>query len=633
MKRLLTLMLALILIAGASVIPAGAASTEDEALAVTAAAQDVPAVASGLAPVEEVAVPSPANTTAKTEVAETAAANYPQLLPCEANKVGIRVKWKAYSGAAKYRVFYRTGPTDKKWKKIGDTTALYLDHKGIKLETPYYYTVRAINKSGAYCSSYHTSGMLGFKTDTPTITKIENIAGGVKVSYKLPTKSYYLSIRPVKLFVTGGTYGSKWTSIGITNGDNYIAAPIDAKNSGTTLKFTARCFFNNSYTSPCAANVSATYVATPTFKVTSSAAGQQITVNKVKGAAKYRVFLKQSGKWTKLADTTSGYLNKNVRFNNAYCYTVRAMNAAGKYVSGYITDGIAVKYCRTPSHLTLTPIRDGLFLSWGNDSYASYDGFYRVFRKGPGDAKWVALYDTQDSVYYDYDVEPGAQYTYTVRCINQYGFYTSDFEAAGVTAFYGGTPDIYYVENTAEGITFAWLSEDCVPTYHVFLYRDGQWEKIAETDEDYYTFTEVEEGVKYDFRVRGVTAAGEYCTVERAMGIAVNYYSEAERTFDQQEITDTLRQTISIVGPSRIDTTLPDNQDAIRFYIAYTGSYGENTGDVTNYVAGLGMRRIEESVSLLENLGYQMSDFTYYLDCEEQEGGEYLYYLYFGSRK
>lgn len=640
MKRLLTLILALALIAGIAIVPAGAASTEDTALAITAAGQDIPAAETGLAPVEEVSVPSPAITTAKTEIAETAAANYPKLQPCEANKVGIRVKWTAYAGAAKYRVFYRTDPSSKKWIKIGDTTALCFDHKSIKLETPYYYTVRALNKSGSYCSAYDTNGMLGFKTDTPTITKIENIAGGVKVTYKLPVKSYYLSMRPVKLFVTGGAYGSKWKAIGVTNGDNTITAPIDAKNSGVALKFTARCFFNNSYTSPCAANVSATYVATPTFKVTSSAAGQQITVNKVKGAAKYRVFLKQSGKWVKLADTASGYLNKNVQVNKQYIYTVRALNSAGKYVSGYITSGIGVYYLSTPKLVSVEPVSGGLALRWQPNNRTDY---YRVFRKGPNDPKWVALADVSDesdynNIFYDYEAEAGVPYTYTVRCINQYGFYTSDFEAAGITVAYCGYPEIYYAENSAEGIEFAWLSEDCVPTYHVFLYRDGQWEKIAETDEDYYLFTDVEEGVRYNFRVRGVTAEGEYCTPEDILSFPVNYYQNTERAFDQQRIIESLRSLNVLYDFGSVDTSLINDKDAYCFNLVYTGSYGPNTGDVTDYLIALAERRIEECEDLLEYLeswtttNPTVSGYNYYISCEEQEGGEFLYCFYVKKR-
>ena len=66
-------------------------------------------------------------------------------------ETGVTVKWKAVSGAAKYRLYHK-GPSDEKWVKVGDTADTQLvDTKAVS-GTKYSYAVRCLNSKGKLAS-------------------------------------------------------------------------------------------------------------------------------------------------------------------------------------------------------------------------------------------------------------------------------------------------------------------------------------------------------------------------------------------------------------------------------------------------------------------------------------------------
>ena len=631
MKKLLTLILALAIIAAAAAVPAMAEEVVDNTVdnALEAAvetvdeivAEDAVEVTEPDEEADEVVVQEKA-----VDLAETAAQGYPVITAADATANGIRVQWKAYDGAAKYRVFYKND--SGKWAKVGDTTGLYYDHKSISLDVDYTYTVRAIGSDGAYCSSFDTNGITGRKENPPTISKIENIAGGVTVSFTRPRRmSFSLTPDVVYLYVTGGTYGSKWKLIG-TSYNNTVSGAIDAKNSGTALKYTLRSKnAGGNFTSVCSTVKSATYVATPVFAVNAVSNGQQIKITAVKGAAKYRIFIMGSNsKWQKLVDTASTtYVNKNVKVGGMYCYTVRALNSAGSYVSGYIKSGISVRYLAIPK---LTKLEQGtgyLKISWGAVQNARY---YRVFRINPGESKWTWVGDAEGTSFSDYDLDGSGRYTYTVRCIDNLGYYTSWYDTKGLSIEYTSIPEIYYVENDEEGATLLWTSESSVPTYRLFVKQDGKWVKVADTDEDYYTVTGLEEGESYVFTVRGLDAAGKYCTAYDPAGFRVTYYKDAERTFDAYTIKQSIKMAAMDAGSYLDVGDLSKSKDALRFAVAYSGFYGENTGNITENLQIMAEQNVSEYAKLMKNYGYDLGDFAFDGGYEIDEEGEYIFYYY-----
>ena len=621
MKKLLTLILAVAIVAAAAAVPAGALSIGAEnagELIAAVVGEKAEPVAEAEGSFEDVEV---LERNKDAEIAETAAGNYPQITAADATASGIRIQWKAYDGAAKYRVFYKND--NGKWAKVGDTTGLFYDHKNIRLNEQYSYTVRAIGSDGAYCSSFDSNGVIGRKSNPPTISKIENIAGGVTVSFTRPTGlGYMITPDVVYLYVTGGTYGSKWKLIG-SSYNNTVSGAIDAKNSGTALKYTLRSKNSGgNFTSVCSAVKSATYVATPVFAVNAAANGQQIKITAVKGAAKYRIFIMGSNsKWQKLVDTSSTtYVNKNVKVGGMYCYTVRALNSAGSYVSGYIKSGISVRYLATPK---LTKLEQGtgyLKLSWGAVKDAQY---YRVFRINPGESKWTALVDVAGTSYTDYDLVGAGKYTYTVRCIDNLGYYTSYFDTKGLSINFSETPEIVFVENDEEGMHLYWTECAGVVKYRLFKMVDGKWMKIADTEELEYTVTDMEVGQGFLFTVRGMNADGKYITGYDPNGFSAIYYQDVERSIDEYLIIGQLRQRARYLGMS-YSQGLAEDADVEQIVIATDAFYGENTGVVSDNVIRQGYRSLDEVKEAIDNTGYPAGDFVFDITMEEYEGDHYF---------
>ncbi len=73
---------------------------------------------------------------------------------------GVKITWDKVDGAAKYRVFIKSG---SKWKKLKDTTSTSFVHKNDHSEKSYTYTVRCISESGkSYTSGYDKIGRTYF---------------------------------------------------------------------------------------------------------------------------------------------------------------------------------------------------------------------------------------------------------------------------------------------------------------------------------------------------------------------------------------------------------------------------------------------------------------------------------------
>ena len=80
----------------------------------------------------------------------------PALPTLKNTKNGIQISFKASKGAAKYRIFRKTGSGG--WKKLADTTKLSYVDKSSKRGVTYKYTIRCLDKNGNYVSAYNTTG-------------------------------------------------------------------------------------------------------------------------------------------------------------------------------------------------------------------------------------------------------------------------------------------------------------------------------------------------------------------------------------------------------------------------------------------------------------------------------------------
>ena len=143
---------------------------------------------------------------------------------------GIKITWKAVSGASKYRVFRKTA--NGSWERLGVTTKTYFTDTTAKNNKTYTYTVRCISSDGkTYLSSYDKTGLSIKKVATPEVKTLKSVSKGVKIKWNAVTgaKKYRIFRR---------TKNTSWTKIADTTNLSYIDTTA---KSGKTYYYTIRC--------------------------------------------------------------------------------------------------------------------------------------------------------------------------------------------------------------------------------------------------------------------------------------------------------------------------------------------------------------------------------------------------------
>lgn len=147
----------------------------------------------------------------------------PQLKKADGTKNGITLTWNKVNGAAKYRVFRKTG--DSNWKSIGDVTKLSFIDVKVKEGVEYTYTVRCVSKDGKkYTSVYDKKGLTICYTGAPVLNNVVSVNNGIMVSWsKVKGASQYRVFRKTektnwqKMFDTSSlSYTDKTAKVGST---------------------------------------------------------------------------------------------------------------------------------------------------------------------------------------------------------------------------------------------------------------------------------------------------------------------------------------------------------------------------------------------------------------------------------
>ena len=282
------------------------------------------------------ATPTVTPTVTPTETPASAADNLatPKLSSVTNTATGITVKWKKVTGAAKYRVFYKTTGG---WKKLADTTSTNYTWTKAKSGTKYSFTVRCISSTGkSYTSAYDTTGKSITYLATPKLSSVTNAATGITIKWGKVTgaakyRVYYKTTGGWKKLVDTAKTSYTWTKA----------------KSGTKYTFTVRSLSSTGKTTSAydTTGKSITYLATPKLSsATNTTKGVTIKWGKVTGAAKYRVYYKTTGGWKKLTDTTkTSYTWTKGKSGTKYTFTVRALSSTGKTTSAYDTKGVSLK--------------------------------------------------------------------------------------------------------------------------------------------------------------------------------------------------------------------------------------------------------------------------------------------------
>ena len=357
----------------------------------------------------------------------------------------------------------------------------------------------------------------------PQITKFESTAQGVKISWNKVDGAY-----GYRVFYKGA---SGWKAMGNTADTSFTDTDV---RYGGTYTYTVRCVDANGGFTSSYNNTGWTYTYQPPGldipRITgfeSTAQGVKISWNKVSGAYGYRVFYKGASGWKGMDNVTgTAYVDTDVRNGGTYTYTVRCIDKNGNFTSGYNNTGWTYTY--QPPGLDIPRITgfestaQGVKISW-----SKVDGAYgyRVFYKGA--SGWKGMDNVTGTSYVDTDVRNGRTYTYTVRCVDKNGNFTSGYNNTGWAYKYAYSTTEYPVftlSNESDGVRISWNSMNGVYGYKVFYKNSsGGWTSMTTVTGTSYLDTKVRNGSTYTYTVRGVDANGSYVTSFLASGKTITF--------------------------------------------------------------------------------------------------------------
>ena len=346
----------------------------------------------------------------------------PSISKLENTSGGIKISWNKVSGAYGYRVYQKTS---NGWKRIKDTTATSYTDSAVSVNQTKTYTMRCIDKNGNTVSGYNSKGWSKKYTPVaPTISKLENTSGGIKLSWNKIAGVY--GYRLYYKTSSGGwkrfkdTTATSFTDSGVSPNrtETYTIRCID-KNGNTVSGFNSKGW-SKKYT-PVAPTIS---------KLENTSSGIKLSWNKIAGVYGYRLYYKtSSGGWKRFKDTTAtSFTDSGVSPNRTETYTIRCIDKNGNTVSGFNSKGWSKKYAPVAPKITkLTNTSKGVSVTWGK--VAGVYG-YRLYRKYAG-GSWTKVKDTTSTSFTDSGAKKGKKVTYTLRCIDKKGKTISGYNATG----------------------------------------------------------------------------------------------------------------------------------------------------------------------------------------------------------
>ena len=417
---------------------------------------------------------------------------------------GVKVSWSKVTGAENYIIYRRleTGTWVTVAKVSKDKTS-YTDKKAESGKT-YLYTVRALKNN--WRSAYQNYKI--YFIAAPKITKFDSQIGkGITIKWAdvHGAEQYYVYRK---------TGSSGWKKIGTTTNLLFLDKNVKL---GTSYIYTLRAVSENGVTS--------TYYSsgwtrqftpgTPTGgSVLNSSKALKVSWSKVSGATGYIVYRKanNSKSWTRLATVkTTSYMDKNVKANVKYTYTVKAYK--GKVTSLHNTTGWSGAILSTPA-VKIANASTGVKVSWGKNSAASgytiYRSTYDAVNKKWSSWKTMGTVKADKTSWVDKSVQSGTTYRYTVRTVC--GSCKSGYKASN-SVLYLKEPKVT-ISNAANGVNVKWTQALQAKGYRIYRSqyneKTGKWSSWKTMGDVKYSKSSwvdksVASGVTYRYTVRTIS--------------------------------------------------------------------------------------------------------------------------------
>ena len=340
------------------------------------------------------------------------------------------------------------------------------------------------------------------EASTPSISKLENTTGGIKLSWNKVSGAYGYRIYQKT--------SNGWKRFKDTTATSFTDSAVSANQTKT---YTIRCIDSSGNTisgfNSKGWSKKYTPVAPTISKLENTSSGIKLSWNKIAGVYGYRLYYKtSSGGWKRFKDTTAtSFTDSGVSPNRTETYTIRCIDKNGKTVSGFNSKGWSKKY--TPVAPTISKLENtssGIKLSW--NKIAGVYGYRLYYKTSSGG--WKRFKDTTATSFTDSGVSPNRTETYTIRCIDKNGKTISGFNSKGWSKKYTATtPKITKLTNTSKGVSVTWNKVTGVYGYRLYRkYAGGSWTRVKDTTSTSFTDSGAKKGKKVTYTVRCIDKKG-----------------------------------------------------------------------------------------------------------------------------
>ena len=468
--------------------------------------------------------------------------DYPRVRSTAPAPGGITVSWSAYPGAVQYRLFILRADGSG-WTRIADTDATSYTHTGLMNNTAYTYTVRALDAQGAFCSDFDRTGLTAVYLSAPVLSRVTNEYTGQRLSWNAVTGAVNYRVYLLEngaWHMIGTTAQTSFLNTQVQPGESYTYTVCCCTEDGSLLRSSCDLW-----------GITGRFISAPeVIACTPVDGGQKITWTSVPGAERYRLFYKRAdgSGWTKITDTAAAsYTRTGLDNNTAYTYTVRAINAAGEFVSGFNTAGLTATYHSAPSLTGAVNEYYGQRVSWTPVPGAVR---YKVYVHNADGAGWSVIGTTRTASYLYRYVLSGVNYTYTVRCITADGAQPESwYDKNGVSAVCYDAPEITGFTPVNGGVEVHWSAVEGADRYRLFRLTDSGWRTVATIAATSVAHTGLTDGTAYTYTVRALNRAGDFISGYNPGGAAYSYHAAPVET---QVACEDCRQLVSWERPADV---------------------------------------------------------------------------------
>ncbi len=264
--------------------------------------------------------------------------------------------------------------------------------------------------------------------------------------------------------------------------------------------------------------LSETKLATPTLKAAVNANGSfKLSWNKVNGAEKYELYIKQADGSYKLMKTTTAtsFTTAFATYGKQFSYKIRAVNSKNKSLtSAYssVVNATNNKKLQTPTMKASVNANGTFKLSWnkvaGADKYELYikqvNGSYKLMK-----TTTATSFTTAFATY-------GKQFSYKMRAVNSKNSSATSAYSAVVNAKNTKklqTPAMKVTVNTNGSFKLSWNKVEGATSYQLYIKQaNGSYKLMKTTTSTSFTTAVAAKGKTYSYKMVAVTSKNKNAT-------------------------------------------------------------------------------------------------------------------------